>query len=206
MAVLQANSTGPEVEALQKALVAQGYFVGAIDGVFGLHTLAAVVYFQSVNGLALDGVVGPKTLELLGIGDHAGAVEMTLPAPERGVHVLSIVGKLLQVTPGLRRNSAITCTSDISPPSGSKYSAPTGAPLRVDVDTRTDGLRIRFRGEAAVPLRRSRTIRRVRSGSIADPHDDAAHCAPCREIGERGGYFVECNASRDGRPIAPADE
>jgi len=82
MAVLQANSTGPEVEALQKALVAQGYFVGAIDGVFGRHTLAAVVYFQSVNGLALDGVVGPQTLELLGIGDHAGAVEMTLPAPD----------------------------------------------------------------------------------------------------------------------------
>jgi peptidoglycan hydrolase-like protein with peptidoglycan-binding domain len=82
MAVLQANSQGPEVEALQKALVAQGYFVGAIDGVFGLKTLAAVVYFQSVNSLALDGVVGPQTLELLGIGDHAGAVEMTLPAPD----------------------------------------------------------------------------------------------------------------------------
>jgi peptidoglycan hydrolase-like protein with peptidoglycan-binding domain len=82
MAVLQENSHGPEVEALQKALVAQGYFVGAIDGVFGLRTLAAVVYFQSVNNLALDGVVGPHTLELLGIGDHAGSVEMTLPAPD----------------------------------------------------------------------------------------------------------------------------
>ena len=82
MAVLQAHSQGPEVEALQKALVAQGYFVGAIDGVFGKRTLAAVVYFQSVNNLELDGVVGPQTLELLGIGDHAGAVEMTLPAPD----------------------------------------------------------------------------------------------------------------------------
>jgi peptidoglycan hydrolase-like protein with peptidoglycan-binding domain len=82
MAVLQEGSTGAEVKALQEALVAQGYFVGAIDGVFGLHTLAAVVYFQSVNGLALDGVVGPATLELLGVGDHAGAVEMTLPAPD----------------------------------------------------------------------------------------------------------------------------
>ncbi|HUP73578.1 MAG TPA: peptidoglycan-binding domain-containing protein [Acidimicrobiales bacterium] len=82
MAGLQPNSQGPEVEALQKALVAQGYFVGAIDGVFGLKTLAAVVYFQSVNSLALDGVVGPQTLELLGIGDHDGAIEMTLPAPD----------------------------------------------------------------------------------------------------------------------------
>ena len=82
MAVLQVDSHGPEVEALQKALVAQGYFVGAIDGKFGLKTAAAVIYFQSVNNLALDGVVGPQTLELLGIGDHAGAIEMTLPAPD----------------------------------------------------------------------------------------------------------------------------
>jgi len=82
MAVLKAHSHGPEVEALQKALVAQGYFVGAIDGDFGRRTLAAVVYFQSVNNLELDGVVGPQTLELLGIGDHAGAIEMTLPAPD----------------------------------------------------------------------------------------------------------------------------
>ena len=82
MALLTEGSRGPEVEALQKALVAQGYFVGAIDGVFGLKTVAAVVYFQSVNSLALDAVVGPQTLELLGIGDHAGAIEMTLPAPD----------------------------------------------------------------------------------------------------------------------------
>jgi hypothetical protein len=82
MAVLQLDSHGPEVEALQKALVAQGYFVGAIDGKFGYKTLAAVVYFQSVNSLALDGAVGPQTLELLGIGDHTGAIEMTLPAPD----------------------------------------------------------------------------------------------------------------------------
>lgn len=82
MAVLQENSKGPEVEALQKALVAQGYFVGAIDGVYGLKTVAAVGYFQSVNGLTIDAIAGPQTLELLGISDHAGSVEITLPAPD----------------------------------------------------------------------------------------------------------------------------
>ena len=56
-----------------------------------------------------------------------------------------------------------------------------------------------------IPTTRS-IPRRVRSGSIADAHDDAAHRAPRREIGKRGGYFVERNASRDGRPIAPAGE
>jgi peptidoglycan hydrolase-like protein with peptidoglycan-binding domain len=79
---LQENSKGPEVEALQKALVAQGYFVGALDGVYGMRTTAAVGYFQSVNGLTIDGVAGPQTLELLGISDKPGSVEITLPAPD----------------------------------------------------------------------------------------------------------------------------
>jgi peptidoglycan hydrolase-like protein with peptidoglycan-binding domain len=82
MPVLQEGSRGPEVEALQKALVAQGYFVGAIDGVYGLRTVAAVVYFQSVNNLTIDGMAGSQTLQLLGIGDSPGSVEMTLPAPD----------------------------------------------------------------------------------------------------------------------------
>ena len=82
MAVLQENSKGPEVEALQKALIAQGYYVGAVDGVFGMRTVAAVLYFQSVNNLKIDAVAGPQTLELLGISDRPGAVEITLPAPD----------------------------------------------------------------------------------------------------------------------------
>jgi peptidoglycan hydrolase-like protein with peptidoglycan-binding domain len=82
MTTLQENSHGPEVEALQKALVAQGYYVGAIDGVYGMRTIAAVLYFQSVNNLTIDGVAGPQTQELLGITHHAGSVEMTLPAPD----------------------------------------------------------------------------------------------------------------------------
>jgi peptidoglycan hydrolase-like protein with peptidoglycan-binding domain len=79
---LHENSKGPEVEALQKALVAQGYFVGALDGVYGMRTTAAVGYFQSVNGLTVDGIAGPQTLELLGITDRPGSVEITLPAPD----------------------------------------------------------------------------------------------------------------------------
>jgi peptidoglycan hydrolase-like protein with peptidoglycan-binding domain len=84
MATLQEGSKGDEVKGLQEALVAQGYYVGSVDGVFGIKTGVALGYFQSCNNLAIDGVAGPQVFELLGIGSGAqpGAVEMTLPAAD----------------------------------------------------------------------------------------------------------------------------
>ena len=82
MARLEQGARGPEVTALQEALVAQGYYVGRVDGEFGLKTSVALGYFQSCNNLEIDGAAGPQVLELLGIGQQAGAVEMTLPAAD----------------------------------------------------------------------------------------------------------------------------
>lgn len=81
MATLQDGSRGDEVKGLQEALVAQGYYVGTVDGVFGIKTGVALGYFQSCNNLAIDGIAGPQVFELLGIGSGAqpGSVEMTLP-------------------------------------------------------------------------------------------------------------------------------
>ncbi len=58
---LRKGSSGPEVEALQKALALEGMFKGQIDGKFGPITKAAVEVFQSRYSLWVDGVVGPKT-------------------------------------------------------------------------------------------------------------------------------------------------
>jgi len=57
---------GEDVRAVQKALKAAGYDPGAIDGVFGLKTLAAVLAFQAARGLTADGIVGAKTAKALG--------------------------------------------------------------------------------------------------------------------------------------------
>lgn len=58
---------GTLVRAVQKALKAKGIHPGAIDGLYGLQTVAAVNAFQILNGLVPDGEVGSETAKALGI-------------------------------------------------------------------------------------------------------------------------------------------
>ncbi len=59
------GSSGPTVYKAQVRLKALGYPVGPLDGKFGKKTAAAVRSFQQLNGLAVDGKIGPKTSEAL---------------------------------------------------------------------------------------------------------------------------------------------
>ena len=63
--LLKKGSTGTAVASLQQGLEDLGYELGAVDGAFGKKTEDAVKNFQSKNGLAADGVVGEKTLQVL---------------------------------------------------------------------------------------------------------------------------------------------
>ncbi|HEY9665709.1 MAG TPA: peptidoglycan-binding domain-containing protein [Coleofasciculaceae cyanobacterium] len=65
--LIQEGSSGPLVKQLQQRLKDKGYNPGAIDGVFGLGTKAAVRAFQKANGLEPDGVVGQQTWNALGL-------------------------------------------------------------------------------------------------------------------------------------------
>jgi peptidoglycan hydrolase-like protein with peptidoglycan-binding domain len=58
---LKEGMTGADVKALQQRLAALKYYPGPIDGSFGNDTLEAVWAFQEVQGLAVDGLVGPAT-------------------------------------------------------------------------------------------------------------------------------------------------
>jgi len=55
----------PRVKDLQNDLAVLGYYHGAIDGITGGQTKAAIRRFQSANGLVVDGIIGPMTLEAL---------------------------------------------------------------------------------------------------------------------------------------------
>ncbi|OGW85278.1 MAG: hypothetical protein A3C35_04935 [Omnitrophica bacterium RIFCSPHIGHO2_02_FULL_46_11] len=50
---------------IQEALTEAGFYHGAIDGVIGSKTKAAIRSFQTKQGLVVDGVCGPKTWEKL---------------------------------------------------------------------------------------------------------------------------------------------
>lgn len=60
------------VKTYQQKLKSWGYYTGAVDGVKGAKTVAAVKSFQRKNGLTADGVVGNATAKAMGISVSAG--------------------------------------------------------------------------------------------------------------------------------------
>lgn len=58
---LKKGSKGDAVKKLQSDLTQAGFSCGAIDGIFGSKTLAAVKAFQQAAGLTVDGLVGSQT-------------------------------------------------------------------------------------------------------------------------------------------------
>src|SRR4051795_12027638 len=67
LAAARADAATPaDVAALEVALRAHGLYAGAVDGIAGPATAAAVRAFQAQAGLAVDGVAGPATRAALG--------------------------------------------------------------------------------------------------------------------------------------------
>jgi peptidoglycan L-alanyl-D-glutamate endopeptidase CwlK len=80
MAILKLDSHGADVVALQRALKARGFDPGVPDGDFGPGTEAAVIAFQKSEGLTPDGIVGPQTLDRLGMPATALPVPVDVTA------------------------------------------------------------------------------------------------------------------------------
>ena len=72
-AVYRQGSSGQTVRTIQQKLKNWGYYDSEVDGIFGSATTAAVKYFQRSNGLTADGIVGPATLEALGMQSSSGS-------------------------------------------------------------------------------------------------------------------------------------
>ncbi len=66
-ATLSLGARGEEVKKLQQVLKEKGYEIGEIDGIYGAKTKEAVIAFQKENGLKIDGIAGPETLNKLEI-------------------------------------------------------------------------------------------------------------------------------------------
>ena len=62
MGTMRKGDKGMRVRVLQWLLTEYGYTCGMIDGIYGDKTEKAVKEYQQANGLAADGIAGPKTL------------------------------------------------------------------------------------------------------------------------------------------------
>jgi peptidoglycan hydrolase-like protein with peptidoglycan-binding domain len=83
---LRRGATGSAVVDLQTRLRANGYDVGALDGIFGARTEAAVRSLQQSRGLIPDGIVGSQTWSAL---DASGRVPAGSPPPASQPPVLA---------------------------------------------------------------------------------------------------------------------
>lgn len=97
---LRLGLSGEDVRKLQDALTQLGYNPGAIDGIFGSQTQAAVRTFQRDKGLVQDGIVGPATAAAL---NRALFLPAYLKLGSRGpeVNVLQTFLQQFSYDPGL---------------------------------------------------------------------------------------------------------
>lgn len=61
------SSQSDQVKAIQTKLKEKGYYNDNVDGILGSKTKSAIKAFQKDNGLVVDGIAGPKTLEKLNV-------------------------------------------------------------------------------------------------------------------------------------------
>jgi hypothetical protein len=87
---LRRGDSGPAVAEVQQILAGFGYTV-VVDSTFGPQTEKAVRSWQRSNGLTVDGIVGPVTLESLRSARRIGnqiQVTPTVPPPPTGLNGL----------------------------------------------------------------------------------------------------------------------
>lgn len=114
------GSHGSAVTYLQQRLIALRYDVGAVDGVFGYNTLHGVYAFQKVQGIGVDGVVGPATWSRLASPyrpkaryyHSAAAVEVNLTRRVLYLTKAGAVTRIVDASPG--KSSTPTPTGNFS--------------------------------------------------------------------------------------------
>ncbi len=137
------------LDDVQERLRELGYLVGPADGVHGAQSRAAVMAFQRVNGLQVDGVIGPRTREALAdprLPDLAGG-------PETRVEV-DLDRQLLHLVEDGER----VVTLHVSSGSGRPYTTASGGTARSNTPV----------GEFMIE-RRIAGARRAALGTLYDP-------------------------------------
>jgi hypothetical protein len=85
--LLRTGDRGPDVEQLQVDLLDAGFTLGAVDGLYGPRTAAAVRDLQRSAGLQQDGMFGPRSAEALAalLDRRSEAADDNQPSPASDV-------------------------------------------------------------------------------------------------------------------------
>jgi peptidoglycan hydrolase-like protein with peptidoglycan-binding domain len=110
---------GSDVKALQQRLAALKYYAGGADGQFGPNTLEAVWAFQEVQGIGVDGIVGPVTAKSL---VHPKAYAPRYPHGGATRVEVNLTKRVLV----LYRSNAVALISHVSSGGGYRYCSPNG--------------------------------------------------------------------------------
>ncbi|MFM2073656.1 MAG: hypothetical protein RLZZ623_3920 [Actinomycetota bacterium] len=78
------GATGKSVQCLQQALIAGGFYSGAVSGSFDQATFAAVEKMQTERNLFVDGIVGRESAISLGIWPDEESFVVRTPKPPAG--------------------------------------------------------------------------------------------------------------------------
>lgn len=108
-----------DTRAVQARLKQLGFDPGALDGVLGPRTRAAVIQFQTAQGLTPDGIVGPLTRSAL-FGTAAAAPRPSETVPTEMPWLIEAARlRGLKETPGTASNPVITdWAADLAVPYG----------------------------------------------------------------------------------------
>jgi len=143
---MRVGDKGPAVEDLQRQLASMGFYVFAVDGVFGDDTLHAVMAFQKANRIGVDGAVGPETRKAL-----ANPVKLVAGDTSAGRHVeIDIDRQILMFV----YNGQVTHVFDTSTGSGNTFENESGDTVLAHtprghfaIDRKIDGDHTSFLGE-----------------------------------------------------------
>ncbi|HSZ43428.1 MAG TPA: L,D-transpeptidase family protein [Trebonia sp.] len=141
---LKEGDSGSAVKTLQRRLNSLKYYAGSADGKFGSDTVEAVWAFQEVQGLSVDGVVGPQTWRAL---EHPKSPKPRNPK----------VATRIEVNLGMRvlvlyHNHRIELISHVSSGGGYYFCNPGGGCAYATTPTGTYHTTVYMPGWVTVPL------------------------------------------------------
>lgn len=106
--VINASSNAKDIKLVQQKLKNWGYYTGAVDGIYGSKTKAAVVLFQKRNKLTADGIIGAKTLSAMGISTSSLTTGKTTSTTTSGGYSQSDVNLLARLINAEARGESYT--------------------------------------------------------------------------------------------------